>query len=182
MTAAIGTAESAIGTSWEELTQAGETARSNMDDWRWFLGDLAGVVTGVHGENALGKYATGISINYKTLQGYERVSSFYTKKPARGALNLSWSHYRLAMELGKQSAAFRFLRECSDGSLSVAESVRLLRKKQKRPVPPRKLFEGSLDVEGFPEQWKTVLAGIGWDDLGKYEGKRIRAIFYEESA
>lgn len=172
--------EAVVDTEWESLTTEGIEAAQAMDRNRWYIGDLAGKVVGRYGENAIGKYAGEIQVNQKTLEGYERVSGFWTKKSARGAfVNLSWSHYRLAMELGTQSKAFRFLRECSDNSRSVAESVRALRKIQKRPVPPKKLFEGSARVLGFPADYDVLLHGVGAVDLGGFVGRDVRLLIYE---
>jgi hypothetical protein len=178
MTAAIAPTESAIGTSWEELTSAGQEAAKHMDTGRWLLGDLAQAVKATYGEDKLGQYASLVSVKAQTLRGYERVSSFY----ARGELsrpeyeNLSWSHYRAAMRLKDTDAALDFLKQCADETLTVESAEVELIKRLGKPVPPRKLFEGNVRVLAR-NQLGTLLTIPNETDLKP----RIRIVIYEES-
>lgn len=168
--------ETAIGTDWESLTNAGTQARKFMDDSKFFLGDLAGLVTGNHGENALGKYATDIEVNVATLRGYERVSGFYPSS-ARAYNSLSWSHYRLAIRAGDKALAF--LAECDKNGWSVSEANRELVRREGKPVPPKKLWDGKLRVVRFEDEWTVLLNGVSIADLGAYEGREIQVVIHE---
>lgn len=59
--------------SWEQYISAGMVAREFKDVSQWVLGKLALGIEKDYGADSLGKFATAIGVNYKTLQRYRWV-------------------------------------------------------------------------------------------------------------
>lgn len=165
--------EALVDDEWESLTSAGIEAAKHMDTGRWLLGDIASDVTAAYGEDKLGEYAKLINVRSQTLRGYERVARFFPRgefsRPEYE--NLSWSHYRAAMRL--KDGALDFLQHCAAETLTVeAADVEIIKR---LPLPPRKLFEGTVPVVGY-NGFGVTLAIPGWEGVHK----QVRIMVYED--
>ncbi len=67
---------------WESFVSMGMVAREWKDASQWVLGKLALGVEKVYGLDSIGKYATDIGINKKTLQRYRWVVKHFPKVKA----------------------------------------------------------------------------------------------------
>ncbi len=67
---------------WETFVSMGMVAREWKDASQWVLGKLALGVEKVYGLDSIGKYATDIGINKKTLQRYRWVVKHFPKVKA----------------------------------------------------------------------------------------------------
>lgn len=163
---------------WESLISEGQAAAKAKDRSKWRLGDCAVKVVKRYKENALGKFAAEIGEETATMRGYERVAAFY-EKSARVQYSdaISWSHFRLAIRAGENALAF--LAECDANGWSVATANRELVRREGKPVPPRKLFDGVLEVCDFVDEWTAVVRGVSEADLGSYRGRRVQVIIRE---
>jgi len=83
--------------SWEEYVSQGLDAREAKDNSQWALGDLALGVKKDYGEDAIGKYATEISVVKSSLETYRKVAKTFQKSIRLDFSRLSFSHFQLCV-------------------------------------------------------------------------------------
>lgn len=102
--------------SWEEAVSIGLQLREGKDQSQWRLGDLALQVEKVYGVDSLGKFATEININKKSLQQYRRVSNAFP--PEKRSQILSHRHHLI---LAGQEKRFELLKECEEQNITTSQ-------------------------------------------------------------
>lgn len=163
--------------SFEEHCEAGRTAREEMDNYRWYLGDLASNVSTKYGAHLIEDFARETNIRKSTAYQYKQVSEFYPQLSTRVEyVNLSYSHFRDAMRLGKLDKALAFLEECSANGYACDEAsyhLTLLLNKEKGSEPTTEtdepemhhLYSGTARVVSFDRHGRVVLDIDGVADL-----------------
>ncbi len=106
---------------WEEAVTRGIELREAKDKSQWELGDLALKVEKQYGFDALGKFATDIGVNKKTLQQYRRTAAAFP--PAKREAVLSHKHHLI---LAAREDRFIKLAEAADNSWSSPQLTREL--------------------------------------------------------
>ena len=101
--------------SWEEAISIGLELREAKDNSQWNLGDLALKVENVYGVDSLGKFATDININKKSLQQYRRVSSAFPPKTRSKILS-----HRHHLILASHEDRFKLLKECEENNITTS--------------------------------------------------------------
>ena len=136
-------------TEWESIVSAGIEAQNQMDGGRWSIGDLALLVQTEYGQGSVEQFAKDIKVELPSVRGYRTVSQFWSRENSTRVEilatlpNLSWSHFRAAMQLKSVEEATAFLHHAAANDWSV-EGCRLeLKRRMGKPEPPSKL----LDIE-----------------------------------
>jgi len=134
-------------TAWESIVSAGIEAQNSMDGGRWIIGDLALLVQKEYGQGSVEAFAKDIKVELPSVRSYRTVSAFWhrensTRVEILSTLpNLSWSHFRTAMQLKDVSAATAFLHHAAANDWSV-EGCRLeLKRRLGKPAPAVKLLD-----------------------------------------
>lgn len=149
----------ALPDDWETLCDAGREISSRQDANRWTMGALAHRVERKHGERSLKKFSGDINLaSSKTLYDYWRVWRFYDDMDIDGFSahaefpNLSWSHFRTAMQAGEN--ALEMLGRAAGMGWTISEFDRELKRENGNRVPPRKVFEERGKIRMRPPRYK----------------------------
>lgn len=104
-----------VEASYEAITDVGRIAREKLDDFRWYIGDLARIVGKKYGEKLIDDFAVQIGISKSSAQKYRRVASFYEKSTRVhfADTNIFWTHYRIAIAAGTVTEAMLWLERAS---------------------------------------------------------------------
>lgn len=150
-------------TEWESIVSAGIEAQSRMDGGRWVIGDLALLVQKEYGQGSVEQFARDIKVELPSVRNYRTVSAFWSRENSlRSEIlttmpNLSWSHFRTAMQLKDMEAATDFLHEAAANDWSV-EACRLeLKRRAGKPEPPMKLLDTETTIADMRSGCRVVL-------------------------
>jgi len=119
------------------------------DNAQLWLGDLALLVSTVHGQDSIGKWATDIGRVRKTITDYRTVAAFWPTADRMALMEecptINYSLLKLAANrFATRDEATTFLIECVDQHWSVEKARMVLNKRMGRHVPAEKLIPASL--------------------------------------
>lgn len=150
-------------TEWESIVSAGIEAQNRMDGGRWVIGDLALLVKSEYGQGSIEQFARDIKVELNRVREYRTVSEFWAREnSARAEIlatlpNLSWSHFRVAMQTKDVQAAADMLHTAAAHDWTV-EAFRLeLKRRMGKPEPPVKLLDIETTIADMRAGCRVVL-------------------------
>lgn len=150
-------------TEWESIVSAGIEAQNRMDGGRWVIGDLALLVQSEYGQGSVEQFARDIKVELPSVRSYRTVSAFWHRENSTRVellerlSNLSWSHFRAAMQLKQVEEATDFLHHAAANDLSVEASRLELKRRMGKPEPPVKLLDVETKISDMRSGCRVVL-------------------------
>lgn len=149
-------------TEWESIISAGIEAQNRMDGGRWMIGDLALLVQSEYGQGSVEQFARDIKVELPSVRSYRTVSAFWHRESSTRVEilatlpNLSWSHFRAAMQLKDMHAATDMLHTAAAHDWTV-EAFRLeLKRRLGKPEPPVKLIDIETQISDMKSGCRVV--------------------------
>lgn len=123
--------------SFESMCDAGNAAREQSDNARWYIGELALRIGVDYGEKMVEEFARRVGIAKSTAYQYRSMCVFYNWIDRSRDDNITYSHMRDAKRLGNVDLAREWLEFVSANGWSVDEASWKLTEKlgKTHPIP-----------------------------------------------
>lgn len=173
--------------SWDELTEQGRIASTQLDAGRWTIGDLACAVAKDYGKDRINEFAREIGQKKETVKGYKRVARAFPES-VRAKLfdeypNLFYSHYRTAARLESPGEQIAFLEETASNGWTTDECEREMTIRLGGTPTPSKLLDTSAMVARTYSQddGDYIVFRVGRGEIIDLARRNVRLIVQEES-
>jgi len=176
----------------QEAIAAGQDTSDDIDERRFFLGDLGGLIEKDYDTDTFGDWARSIKVPKNTAYEYRDVAAFYENSARAGIREqmpaIGYTHMRIAMKTGNLTEALSFLEECAADSWSTDRAAVEMSKRLTGKEPPKTLLDLTTTSYEIDPARRTVTlrlpAHVDIEDLKKSHQERrlVRFVLKESKA